>query len=302
MWLLLLGIYALGTTGLVIALYRRKHGEDRVLAHFEAITASEASAVDQAKAAAELMKVRQGQIPWWERSLSAIGVIAFFSMLSATTVQTFRAGIEAANADRLKADVEELESRQADLRAALGDVTTALVSESRRGKRLTLHAKRLLRQRLDLLLDEEDLTSEERVEGFEIAFALDDYDTMLELYGEDITKLTEAVEGVPADVVSLAQFYYLEGASRTARELLDGLQDQLSTLPPDWRVRVAILRAALDPDREQRSAREIAAVLHISSDEAMRRLSQGLRQYRDALAHMRPARAESGSPDGSSPP
>lgn len=276
--ILILAFYGCGVTLVLFVLVRRRHRRDEVLDRFDEMATAEMPAAERLKAAAEMIKARQGQISWWERSVSAIGVIAFFSMMTATTIQTFRAGLETGRAERLRHEVEILERSQESLRIALTDTVSILVAEAQRGRPLKPSARRLLRQRLELLFDQERREREDLIEIFEIAFALKDYETVLHVLDADRTVLDQAQ---PVDNLTLAQFYLLNGAPSSARPYLERVQTQASRLPPEWRARLAVVRVALDATTKERSILELAAALDLPAEEARLRLNRGLEQFEE---------------------
>jgi len=62
-----------------------RHRQSELDRIWKDVTAKTDLTVEELKAIVEVAKARQTEIPWYERSLSTIGILAFFSMMLATS-------------------------------------------------------------------------------------------------------------------------------------------------------------------------------------------------------------------------
>src|SRR3954453_4341844 len=87
----LLLVYGLVLSYLIVRKERLRNKESELDRVWKGITSTPNPSLEDIKVIAELAKVRQSEIPWYERSVSTIGIVAFFSMIIATSIQTISA-------------------------------------------------------------------------------------------------------------------------------------------------------------------------------------------------------------------
>lgn len=277
-WTLLIATYAVGLSVIFLIVQKRRAKETDLLAEARKLAGDELTPLERLEALAQMARIRKREMPWFEQSLSTLGVVVFFSMLIATSVQTAKASLEAAEAERLRQDVKALEVQRSDLDTLVVDITRAVVTQYRRTGRLDPTGERVLKHRLLELDKVANPSRADLIEKFEIAFIAGDFERAVSLIERNIDLLDRTD---PGNIITLAEYYYLGGAAGSATELLDQLEPKMSTLPPAWRVRMIVLNSILKPDPPRYSA-ELSAVLRISSEDAARQLEFLVNRFKGA--------------------
>lgn len=284
-WTLLFATYAVGLSVIFLILQKRRAKETDLLTEARKIAGGELTPLQRLEALAQMARIRKREMPWFEQSLSTLGVVVFFSMLIATSVQTAKASLEAAEAERLRQEVKALEIQRSDLDTLVVDITRAVVTQYRRTGRLDSTGERVLKHRLLELDKVANPSRADLIEKFEIAFIAGDFERAVSLIERNIDLLDRAD---PGNIITLAEYYYLDGAAGSAAELLAQLEPKMSTLPPAWRVRMIVLNSVLKPDPPRYSA-ELSTVLRISSEDAARQLELLVDRFKSAsnqIKHM----------------
>lgn len=229
-------------------------------------------------ALAKIVEIRKGDIPWHERSISAIGVIAFFSMLLATGVQTTKTGIEESRGEHLKQELRQLEKQRSELEGLVATVSKAVIEEYQKSGVIDGSARELLRFRLRSLVAIQNKRTAQALEQFNIALVLGEFGTavdVLDEYGELLDETN------PPDRISLAEYYLLRGAEPFARETIAPVESGLSKLPTPLRLRAIVVRAALDRN-EEAHVPEVSALLKIDLQTARKELDRRVVRLREA--------------------
>jgi hypothetical protein len=232
--------WALGVSGACFWIQRRRSQESGLVKELRGVPVTDLPIRERVDLLHKIAIIKRHEAPWFERSLSTVGVVVFFSMLIATAIQTASATREAIEAERLRQGVKELESQRSVAESLLSDFTKAVVAQYRQSGRVDPVGEQLLRHRLDQL---QALTTRSRVdvvEEFELSLIVGDFKRALALVEKDADLLNTTD---PADTVSLAEYHYIDGADGSARDLLQTLDARLSSLPTSLRIRVIVLNA-----------------------------------------------------------
>jgi hypothetical protein len=91
----------------------------------------------------------------------------------------------------------------------------------------------------------------------------------------------------PSDLVSLAEYYLITGASAAARECLKEAQPRLSVTPPRVQARALAVAAAMDTSPEP-YVTSVSGVLRIDNGAARQWLNADIAHLRGAAAGLKP--------------
>lgn len=272
--------YSLGiTTVLLLNRYRNAH-ERELLKLLDEVPFDRLEPVARLEALAKAGEVRSKQVPWYERSLSTIGAIGFFSMLVATGLQTTNANLSDAKLQKLQGQMETLKAQQASLEPAVARAAQAAIEQYWLRHILEDGAEEVLRLRLDTLQASPAKGMEKVAEMLDIALVLRDVQRAVSLV-EEHPEFYEAAE--PFQLVSIAESYVISGSTAHAAETLKRLEGDLSTLGSPLRFRVLVLKAVLGSDREQLLS-EVSMLLRVGMPEARARLQHDVERLRGLAA------------------
>lgn len=278
-WALL--VYSAVATYALVAVQRQTR-DNRSLDKLRSEALELTDPVQRVAALTEVEKLRESTRPWWERSVSTLGVIAFFSMSLAAAVQTVDAGMKAEKVARLSSDMGQLRAEIDSVQESIRASSAVVVGEYDETGELDRSGREVLRNRLASLSRQGVHDRSGLLEEYEISLILGDFERAL--------SALEAVVGLlndtPADQLVLAEYYYLTGAAGSARRALGNVEPSVSTLPWQLRVRVIVLNVALAGDRDS-GQRALASALKVSTEAARIRLDLALARLN--LARKSPA-------------
>lgn len=248
------------------------------------------AAAERAEVIKALVELQKAATPWYERTISAVGVVAFFSMSVAVTVQTIGANLQQGRAERLGAQLEDLKEERAAVEAFVAEGSRLVASRMRSGGMLSELEKTILRYRLDAL-EKEPAASEGAVrERFTLALALREYASAISVLENErgLLNLT-----TPADRLSLAEYYFLVSSHEASKQLLAEVWTERQSLARPLATRAIVLRAALGltPD----AARELAELHGLSMPEATRILDRELAAFKAGVARVDASASASGA-------
>lgn len=235
---ILLGLYGVGITGALVLLYKRT-GATKPL-----------------------------ETAWYEKSISTIGIVAFFSMTITAGIQTIKLAIDDYKLERSKTDMAVLLQEKDRVQALIARLSRATLSQVQEAGTLDRASQELLHHRLEVLLGSSSATKEELGEAFEISLILRDYQAAKELAAEHRDLLQQAN---PGDRLALAEFYFISGSKYAAKDILASLEPIGPTLPKPWQVRMIILKARID-EKADKYAPDLANLLQISPQMAKARI------------------------------
>jgi hypothetical protein len=218
-------------------------------------------------------------IPWYEKTISAIGVIAFFSMTVTAGVQTIKGAIDDFKLERAKADAAALEREKQSMQeliARLSRVTLSQIQESGVSDRAS---RDLLQQRMETIITSSKSSKDEVAEAFEIALILRDYEAAKELSAQ-YKDLSSGAS--PGDKLAFAEFLFLGGAKNSAKEILLSVEPIAPSLPRPWQVRMIILKARID-GASDKYIDPLAGLLQVSTQQAKTRLEREISGDRNAV-------------------
>jgi hypothetical protein len=280
-------IYAMGVTLSLFILARKCHspsGRD-----LESLKLEELSPLQRLEALARIAEIRKSEISWYERSISTLGVIAFFSMLLATTAQTIKAGLDEIRAERLKQELHQLEEQKSELVSVVAQVSKAVLQEYQRSGSLDQGGKQLLASRLRTLVTLEPKTRNQALEQFDLALVLREFAAATEVLDEHSDLIDEQN---PTDRITMAEYFLISGDEDSARSEIARVKPDLSRLGAPPRLRAIFVMAALDPSNSA-LVREVADLLHINEPRARERVEAEIDNFREAARQYRkPARGE----------
>jgi hypothetical protein len=290
MLIVLLIAYSVGVSYYLIRGKRTQDKPDDMQKFWQNLTAKANPSVDEIKAIAEVAKVRQTGIPWYERGVSTIGIVAFFSMLLATSFQTINSAKAEIESSNLKQEISSLEAQRNSWNKLVRDLSEVIVLKAADGK-LERSEEAVLKQRLNEIEKVDKPDKEEEAEKLKIYLALKQYDNASELVGK--SKVL-ADETNPESLIFLAEMSFVDGARARARVLLKKFEDGLSKQPPEWQLRYYVLNAALGSDPKL-FGNEVAALRHTSLDDANQWLEAKVEELKSQAKRRSVALENSGS-------
>lgn len=209
-------------------------------------------------AIAEVAKARQTEVRWFERSVSTIGILAFFSMIIATTIQTINSAKTDIESSNVKQEIKVLEAQRATWKKLLKSLSEVIVLKQLNGK-IEESEKDVLRQRVQDLEDADSGKVEDEKERFKIYLALGRHDQASALLQKSSAL---AQDTSPENLILLAETSYVDGARGQTNLFLSQFEPNLSKQPIDWQVRFFVLKAALSGDLPA-YAKDVAAVKRV---------------------------------------
>lgn len=263
MFLILLLTYSIAVSAYLFRVNQLRHGQDDLEPMWQRLTSKEELSFAEVKALTEIAKVRQMQIPWYERSLSALGIVAFLSMLVATSFQTINAVKTEVESKSLRDEIHSLEAQRDSWNRLIRDLSEVIVLKATNDK-LEKSEQGVLKQRLSEIERVDNSDKETDSEKLRIYLALKLYDNASTLI-EKSKALGDAATS--ENIIFLAEMSYLDGARGRTKVLLKKFESGLANQPIDWQARFYVLNAALSADPKL-YGNEIAALKHISLDEA----------------------------------
>lgn len=284
----LLVTYSLAISLYLIRKQRQQQNHSALDRVWQSITANPSPSAEDIKAMAEIAKARQTEIPWYERSLSTIGIVAFFSMLIATSFQTINSAKTEIESSNLKQEIRVLESQRVSWKELIKKLSEVILLKQTNEPTLDKSEATILQQRLDEITQIDKGSKEDDVEKLRIFIALKQYDNASALIQKSAFLNDEAS---PDILLLLAEGCYLEGAKARARSLLQKAEPGLSKQGVDWQLRFLVLNAVLKSDR-QPYVNQVAALKRVSISEADDWLRIKVDQWKDEVKRRSNAAAE----------
>lgn len=273
----LLLAYSLGISFYLIGRQRRQQTDNELERLWQTITSKPNPSTKEIKAIAEIAKARQTEIPWYERSLSTIGIVAFFSMLIATSFQTINSAKTEIESSNLKQEIKGLESQRASWKQLIKGLSEVIVLKQTNGLTIEESEANVLKQRLDEIDRIGTSNREDDVEKLRLFIALKQYDSASALVEKSAFLKDEAS---PEIVLLVAEGCYLDGAKGRARSLLKKVEPELSKQRLEWQLRFLVLNAVLASDY-QPYVNQVAALKRVSLGEAEEWLKAKVDQWKD---------------------
>lgn len=264
MFVTLLLAYALGISAYLIIKQRTQSKRSELDAIWEIVSANEKPTGAEIKAIARIAKVRQSEIPWYERSISTIGIVAFFSMIIATGVQTLSSVKAEVESIRLRQEIKELEAQRSLWKKNVKELSEVIVLKQTNSGKLETSEEDILRQRLAQIEETASPSKQDVADKLKVYMALKRYDEASALV-EQSTLLDDATS--PGDLLFLAEMSFLDGAKGRAKALLKKFESELSKQPSDWQLRYLVVNAALSNDPKSFGP-QVAALRHEEISEA----------------------------------
>lgn len=269
--LLLILVYGLVISGLFASKCHRDAHDSYLINAIETRKVDGLTPLEQVQALSQLAEARYKIAPWYEKSFSAIGVAAFFSMVVATGFQTVRSGFEASQVQAMQKEVATLTAERLALNNSIGEICHSIEESARELGHLEPAGRKILNTRLLFLKYKDSKTDDDIIELFDVALLLQDYATARSVITDQNLNLLDKAK--PGDVISLAERAYFEDSPNAAKDYLARVQPQVSQLPVPWQVRFVVLDAILNGDTEA-AANQLSILLGIDGEEARRRLSK----------------------------
>lgn len=175
----------------------------------------------------QMHEVQEKALPWFQRSLSTLGVVAFFSMSAAALTQTISAQFS-----EFKASAAERRYSYIQDSARMTEVANSRSSRAML-EMLSTNSPRLpemvafLQSRLELLADPrrpKNTEAEDAKEGIAIAIALQNIHCAAQIWRNHPEIGLDTLELRQAYKLSFAQFFYFLGEDSRAGDVLDEVE------------------------------------------------------------------------------
>jgi hypothetical protein len=252
-----------------LALLLRRRGIERdSCLTLKEIAGLELPASERLQQLVELTKLERERMPWYERSLSAIGVVAFISMSIATGFQTIKSSIDSVKAEQLRKEVQDLQRESAEMTVPIANAAKSLEIQGRREGWIDQSAKGLLRVRLQVLQREPNPSKDDIQEMFFLSLLVSDPEMATRLANGS----PEILNAAPiSDLVALAEDYYYIDDKLEARQVLKMIVGSESLTNTIYITRYYRLRAALE-SLDSTVVHQFAVALKVSDSDAKDRL------------------------------
>lgn len=195
--------------------------------------------------------------------LPTIGIVAFFSMLIATSVQTVGSAKTEVESSNLRREIKELESQRNSWKKMVKELSEVIIYKQESAAKLEKSEENVLQQRLNQIEEAEKISEEENSEKLKIYLALQQYDKAAAL----IEKFPVLESASPENLLFLAEMCYVDGAKGRAKSLLKKFESGLSKQPVEWQVRYFVVNVALGTDPKTYQG-EVAALKRVPPVEA----------------------------------
>ena len=283
--LIALFVYGVLCTVLQVAQHRRKAAlpktSDKLRAAIDGLE-DESKKID---ALIELAKVEQVQTPWWERSISTMGIVAFASMSVAVTVQTINSSLGEA---KFQAAQDKIEQFQTELKSSSELIEVLAQGALRRhlelGERDEASMK-LLEFRLSQIENKLHKEPKDLQEAYALAFAVEKYDVAFSLLKSHPDMLNETT---PDDMVTLGEYFFISGSKAQAGRLTETARDNFSALSRSGKLRLLTLDSAVKSEID-RNVPIVQSLLGVSAESARLTLIRGVSNLKKASSQIAPA-------------
>jgi hypothetical protein len=263
-WIIALSAYCILATLLLVYMnFRDKGMLDNKEVDLERYVFSLSSVTEKAALIQAIASLKQAHTPWYERSVSTIGVVALISAALAAGHETIAANLQELKVKQLEV---ELANRSAERTAAdefLANLSKALIAGSLGTHKLSTSEKRLLRYRMDRILKSPVSDIGQIREVYALALALSDYEAAISVLEKNPDLLDKTMVG---DRLTLAEYYFMVGSPRAALELQQLVWDKRGDLQPFLYKRLVVLRSALNL-HSQAELNELARLLKLPRQE-----------------------------------
>lgn len=271
-----LSIYAVALTLYLLQLHRTRNRETELDRIWKDVTQKPNLTTEDLKAIAEVAKVRQTALPWYERSVSTIGIVAFFSMLIATSLQSINSANTEIESSNVRQEIKALEAQRDVWKQLVKSLSEVIVLKQLNSGKIEESERDILRQRVKDLEQAETGKPETDSERLKIYLALQQFDNASAIV-EKSSALAEST--LPETLLLLAENSFLDGAKSRTKLLLSKFEPNISKQPLEWQVRFFVIKAALEPSPEVYT-KEVAAIRGMDLKEAQELLIARVEQLK----------------------
>lgn len=273
-WFRLIIIYSLSIT--IIYLYskwREMKKDEKYHGIDELILSADIPVDKKIDARLKYIELKGNEQTWFEKGISTIGVFALICMTIVTSVQTIKSERMNADMKSLTKEMAKLKEEKTDVEYMLTDISKAILERQIIVGNISVAEKKILEYRYKILKDILKLNHDEIIERYSIAILLHEFEDANNLIEKNFNLLNKTL---PADRISLAQYYYAIGERTKARSLIDNVMAHYSTLPETWKFRVLVLKSALG-DNKIECANLVSVILKVKRQDAQVRIDKEIR-------------------------
>jgi len=234
----------------------------------ESIEKSNSSDKEKIKLMISLEKHKASSTPWYMSSISTIGIVAFFSMMLATLIQTINVTKETFTHEKLKMDIDKLMISKNEADSIIDSMTYSSFANYARDGVLTESETRIINYKISILEMEKPPND---LEIYKLSMLTHNLAKAREAISSVDTK--SQIKGAP-DKISLAQFYFLTGNKDESRKIITDTEKSLSSLSTYWKFQLVVLKSLVVKDSYEDQIRLTSTILRLNRENAKHRLDK----------------------------
>lgn len=214
-------------------------------------------------------KTYRADLHWFEKAISTIGVVAFFSMTVAISLQSFSLSSHKQELELVKKEKDIINDKIKEFNPFVKSYSQLICRRYMKTGKITDHEKEILEYRLNQL-EENEISGAALYEIFQITF-VDKKFERITIHLENNWDLLDKFH--PTDKISLAQYYFSNGAKMRSNDILSNLDSHINNMPETWRFKYYVLFSAVNNDYSTYLL-DISLILRLSKEEALKRLKK----------------------------
>lgn len=234
------------------------------------------SSLENVQAVTELLKATSNLSPWYEKGLSAIGIVAFFSMSIATGIQTININSNTAKLEVSKKELQLAEERIDVIDRLTREIASDLTHKRIPSNNLTTLQLKIVEFRISQLEEKSDINNDDFRELFQLLLINQDYKKAINLFHNSIELIDDSRL---SDLISLAQYYLLTGVPSQAELLYKSVYNKYNSLPDLWKYKILIIGVAIDRRRLKEHSRQLSVLNKIGINDANSQLLKEIERY-----------------------
>jgi hypothetical protein len=280
-WLAILFTYAVGVSLALVLVILNRRRESASLTALRSIDTAQLGMRERIEVLLAIAKVEHAQIPWFERAVSTLGVVAFVAAAIGIIAQTFEVSTEARKVEALSGEVESQRRALGRAHRMLRQTADSIIAQTRIEARAPTEDEReILVERREMLRHVDNPSKSECDELLRLGLGLRDGSSVVRTIASCPNVLSGAND---ADKVATASYLYLTGAESGAREVLKTIALTRGS-PSLYRSEVLALSAALEPERLKEWVQAYAALTRLDEARASARLQIEIEKLRQDKA------------------
>lgn len=272
---LFLVIFSLSTFFLVIFSFMTTWSNDRKYSSYSEIKEliienRNISEVERINLLISLNKDIKEVIPWYQKSISTIGIVAFISMIFAISLQTVTLTKESINLESMKFEISKLKESKEEVEKIISDTTITMYKKYAETGRLSDREISIIKFKIKELENEK---SPNYQQIYQFSMLIGDFNKAIEAI--PFVDKSKPIENIP-DVISLAQYYYIIDDIDNAKKMTTRANDKVSSLiqQPYWVLQLGALKSLLKIETDEEIISQISYSININNSLAQKRIEK----------------------------